>query len=440
MLEDGSPFFFLGDTAWDLFQYLTRDEAEAYFSIRAKQGFTVIQAVLLGGTIGFENKNKFGRTCLKAPYDHYELDLEGDDHWWTFVDFCVDCAEKYGLYMALLPVWCYKYDDPETTILKNYDICYEYGKFIGDRYKDKNNILWVLGGDCGAKECPHMTDIFRGISDGIKDGEREDNHHLISFHPGGGSNSVIELQGDPDYIDFHMSQSGHGLASYRPTRLFSEMKQVNKPYLDFEPHYEDHVLQWIGNFRRFDAADIREGAYESVFDGAAGQSYGNPIVAFFMYEPISQYGCDFFIGRIKEDNLDDKGWIHAMRHEGAESLKHLKALRLSRPYFNFRPAQEMVLNSEDDLLFGRIFAARGDDYAFVYTPFGREIKVDCSQLGAEFIRASWFNPRTGEEKEICYLPPTKAVFVPETQGKGQDWVLVLDGGNREWKEITHLVK
>jgi len=438
MHEDGTPFFYLGDTAWDLVAYLTKDEIKAYMSIRAKQGFTAIQCYLLGNTatVAFQNKQS-GRSPLYPPHDKLVFDTEGDDSWWHFVDFCVDCAEKYGLYMAMNPMACNKYDDPESSVFKGYDEGYIYGKFLGDRYKDKNNIIWVLGGDVHVK--PFMLPIFQGLADGLKAGEREDNHHLIGFHPYGISDSVTEV-GDPDYLDFHTCQTGHTVLSYHPYRYFDPMIKTGKPYFDFEPHYEDHVANWIGNFRRWDASDIREGAYESVLAGAAGHSYGNPIVAFFMYEPISQYGCDFFIGRIKEDGLDEGGWIDALRHEGAESLKHLKALRLSRPYFELRPAQELVLNSEDDLLFGRISAARGDDYAFIYTAYGREIKVDCSQLGAEFIRASWFNPRTGEEKEICYVSPTKATFVPETRGKGQDWVLVLDGGNREWKEITHLVK
>ena len=38
---DGSPFFYLGDTAWELFQRLKKDEAELYLKDRAKKGFTV---------------------------------------------------------------------------------------------------------------------------------------------------------------------------------------------------------------------------------------------------------------------------------------------------------------------------------------------------------------------------------------------------------------
>src|SRR5215216_4273947 len=45
--EDGSPFFYLGDTAWELFHRLNRDEADEYLRDRAARGFTVIQAVVL---------------------------------------------------------------------------------------------------------------------------------------------------------------------------------------------------------------------------------------------------------------------------------------------------------------------------------------------------------------------------------------------------------
>jgi hypothetical protein len=42
---DGQPFFWLGDTAWELFHRLNREEAERYLKNRADLRFTVIQAV-----------------------------------------------------------------------------------------------------------------------------------------------------------------------------------------------------------------------------------------------------------------------------------------------------------------------------------------------------------------------------------------------------------
>ena len=41
------PFFWLGDTAWELFHRLDLTEADRYLKKRAEQGFTVIQVVLL---------------------------------------------------------------------------------------------------------------------------------------------------------------------------------------------------------------------------------------------------------------------------------------------------------------------------------------------------------------------------------------------------------
>ena len=45
--DDGTPLFYLGDTAWELLHRLNREEAQYYLSNRAAKGFTVIQAVAL---------------------------------------------------------------------------------------------------------------------------------------------------------------------------------------------------------------------------------------------------------------------------------------------------------------------------------------------------------------------------------------------------------
>ena len=43
----GTPFFWLGDTAWPLFAEYRPEQAEAYLTNRASKGFTVVQAVLV---------------------------------------------------------------------------------------------------------------------------------------------------------------------------------------------------------------------------------------------------------------------------------------------------------------------------------------------------------------------------------------------------------
>src|SRR4051812_47587941 len=39
---NGTPFFYMADSAWDLFNKTTRAQADLYLETRAAQGFTVI--------------------------------------------------------------------------------------------------------------------------------------------------------------------------------------------------------------------------------------------------------------------------------------------------------------------------------------------------------------------------------------------------------------
>src|SRR5689334_14147812 len=45
--SNGKPFFYLADTAWELFHRLDREETDRYLRNRAAKRFTVIQAVVL---------------------------------------------------------------------------------------------------------------------------------------------------------------------------------------------------------------------------------------------------------------------------------------------------------------------------------------------------------------------------------------------------------
>ena len=64
VFEDGKPFFYLGDTAWELFHRLNREEAEKYLQNRAALRFTVIQAVVLAELNGLDDPNPYGQKPL----------------------------------------------------------------------------------------------------------------------------------------------------------------------------------------------------------------------------------------------------------------------------------------------------------------------------------------------------------------------------------------
>ncbi|MGB5435015.1 MAG: DUF4038 domain-containing protein, partial [Maribacter sp.] len=59
MTEDGKPFFWMADTAWELFHRCNREQAAHYLEKRAAQGFNVIQAVALAEIDGIYTPNPY---------------------------------------------------------------------------------------------------------------------------------------------------------------------------------------------------------------------------------------------------------------------------------------------------------------------------------------------------------------------------------------------
>ena len=103
--KDGKSFFFLGDTAWELFHRLNRQEADLYLENRASKGFTVIQAVVLAELDGLKAPNPYGEVPL--------IDMDPsrpNDKYFEHVDYIVDKAESLGMYIGMLPTWGDKFN------------------------------------------------------------------------------------------------------------------------------------------------------------------------------------------------------------------------------------------------------------------------------------------------------------------------------------------
>ena len=148
--EDGTPFFWLGDTGWALFERLNREEVKYYFEKRKEQGFNVIQAALLFDIDGLNVPNAYGDTPLKnsnsvipdvTPGDSYKDSSEYD--YWDHADFIIQQAAKTGLFIAVLPCWG-EYILPrehEKALLQTSAEAYNYGNFVGNRYRQYKNII-----------------------------------------------------------------------------------------------------------------------------------------------------------------------------------------------------------------------------------------------------------------------------------------------------------
>jgi hypothetical protein len=414
MTEDGEPFFYLGDTAWEMFHRLSRAEIDYFLSLRAQQGFNVIQAVALAELDGLRTPNVYGRVPLKQREGNFDPtlpDLDGEYSYWDHVDYGVRLAAEKGLYIALLPTWGDKYNQkwgvgPEIFTPEN---ARAYGRWIGERYRGDANIIWMLGGDRQLETDAHCA-IIDAMAEGLREGDG--GRHLITFHPWGEHYSN-EFVGGKAYIDFHTAQSSHGTSGYQSWRMMRMMREAEeKPFMDAEPRYEEMPAFINPSFGYFwDGDDVRQNTYWNLMEGVCGNTYGNHSVWPFRRE-IGE-GWNY-------------RWEQVLHHPGAAEAQYAKALRLSRPYFEFRSAPELV--QDDPAATAHQCAGRGEKYAFFYSPLGLPIRAYLDRLApaGATIKASWFDPRTGKMELFAVVPAKEALFVPPTSGKGCDWVLVAD--------------
>lgn len=412
--EDGTPFFWLGDTAWELFHRLSLEEAERYFQIRAGQGFTVTQIVALAECDGLTEPNYYGRFPLKkngaGEYDPCLWDTESPNSYWDHVDAVMDLAEQYGIYVAFVATWGDKYFKAHGVgpVIFDPENAREYGRMLGERYGGRDNIIWVLGGDRGLSAYEHFQ-VNEALAMGLKQGEKK--RHLMTLHPGGGQSSSRYFPTE-DWLDFHMIQSGHNfrnLKNYEFVRHDYELAPV-KPTLDAEPRYEDHPVDFNPENGYFDDPDVRQASYWGVFASGLGITYGHHSVwrmnrEFSPYFPLT--------------------WDEALERPGACQMGHLKDLMLSYPYFDRVPCQELVAENYGGSNY--IAATRGDGYALFYAPNGVDIPVKLGMLPGGSVRAKWFFPKTGETQEIGVFPNEgEKKFCPALRGRDRDIVLCLE--------------
>ena len=240
---DGRPFFYLGDTAWELFHRLNREEAERYLSNRAAKGFTVIQAVVLAELDGLRDPNPNGHTPLQDNDPQ-----RPNETYFEHVDWIVRKANELGLVIGMLPTWGDKWNKkwgvgPEIFTPEN---AAAYGRWLGDRYRT-HSIIWILGGDRPVESDAHRA-ILRSMAKGLREGDR--GAHLMTLHPTGGRGSA-EWFHDDDWLSFNMRQNGHeqNFGRYAATRADYDRQPV-KPVIDGEPIYEDHPIAFKADEHR----------------------------------------------------------------------------------------------------------------------------------------------------------------------------------------------
>lgn len=416
---EGRPFFWLADTAWQLIHDLDEAEMGRYLADRRDKGFTVIQTVVLAEH-RFDRPNAFGHLPIEPRRPDRPIVQDGPNNdYWDDVERMLRLAETHGLYVGLLPTWGrYVSSDWQNGLVDgffNATNAEAYGRFLGARFKDHANIIWILGGDRAAPTDAAKTvwrALARGIAIGVS-GAEDYSRVLMTYHTSGPGSTAWFLNDEP-WLDFHALQSGHGrwALNWMMVEQACTMKPT-LPVIDLEASYPGFRHGRPPTTATDD--DARRAAYWAVFAGAAGHTYG--------HHSIWQMHSPEYPGVAGPNEY----WYDALDAPSARQMGHLRELIESRPFRTQRPDLSLLAFKQTKP-WEMCLALRGDGYALIYTPTGRVLALHLGKFTGGKVNASWFDPRTGARTVIGeFANEGRRVFDPPGEEQpGNDWVLILE--------------
>jgi hypothetical protein len=382
------PTLIHGDTAWSIITALNAVEIERYLANRAAKGFNAIIVNLI--------EHKFNGPLNRAgehPFNDPKDLSTPNERYFAFADWVIQRAAEHGMVVFLAPLYLgYKHaaDDDgwyHEARLSGANKCWQYGRFLGNRYAGYNNILWMIGGD---RNPDGVVDEITSLIAGIKEFDSR-NLFTAHAHPDDptpakyGFGSWLDLNGTYTYQIVHKKLLAD--ANHQPILPFVLMETT------YEGEHNASALQ------------IRRQAYYAILCGACGQFLGNNPI--WLFNP---------------------GWEQALDGQGSRDMVHLKS------FFSAHPWVDLIPDQKHSVVTGGLGEFNGMDYLaaavtphdktlLAYLPTPRLVTVDLTRLAAGHVSVTWFDPRSGVSQSGGKFPTTGSVeLTPPGEG---DWGLVI---------------
>jgi hypothetical protein len=419
--QKGAPFLITGDSPQSIMTLLTLKQAAHYFSVREKQGFNTagwIDAICAGPDCALSKDASTvngmrpftGYVAGGRDYEHYDMSKPNEDYF-KQLDAVVALAAKHGFLVFLNPCAANGW----LPTLRNNGIAaaYDYGKYLGQRYRKYPNVAWLSGVDFSTWKDLRDDALVRAVARGIK---AEAPHQLQTLELWATASSldnrpwarVLSLNGTYTYSSAYM-QIEH---SYNQNPVM--------PTFLMETHYEDEC---VGEPRDCGTAPVlRRQEYWSMLSGGKGVWYGN--FYFWTFNPaweshfntigVAQIGIwkSFFTSLPWQELVPDGAHKVVVSGLGA--------------YGTF---QTPVSKSE----FSTAAVTPDGKVVVVYMPTARSITVNMAEIKAP-ASAKWFDPTDGSYSEAAagrVVNKGEHTFTPPAHshsGDG-DWVLLLDASS-----------
>lgn len=412
--QKSEPVFFCGDAAWSLIVQLSREDVVYYLDDRKRKGFNVLLVNLIDRAYStnpptnFYGELPFTGNIFTTPNENYFI----------HADFVIREASKRNMLILLCPFylgykcgsdgWC---ADVEKASLRDMRT---WGRYLGERYKNHDNIVWCVGGD--ADPTPIRGKILQCI-EGIRE---NDKRHLFTSHNQPGSFGTMPWD-DESWLNINNVYT-YSTSLYRECKAAFGRTPI-MPYFLIEAAYE--------NEHHSSQEQLRSQVYWTILSGGFGFIFGNCPIWHFDSAPNwcgisdwkSQLDSSGSFSMMQVNNLfKSREWhllVPDFQHEALidgygfwDEL--LGSLRLSRTHFN-----------TDDYVTAAI--TKNGNTMIAYLPSSRKIRIDMSKISGTAANCWWFKPSDGSTLKIgSYQTSGTRWFEPPSKG---DWVIVIDNAS-----------
>jgi len=410
------PFLLTGDTAHDLMGKLTVAEADIYFSNRKANKFN---SVAIYAPCGAGVHCAANGTTIDgiAPWTSgtgpstYDL-ATPNEAYFARLDTIIAHAASYGLLILLDPI---ETADFLVTLRNNGAAkAFNYGVYVGNRYKSFTNILWQHGEDfqtwsSSSTDNNLVAQVMAGVAS-------VDSNHLQTVqldYPRSYSNQDTSVMAP--FLTWDMVYTYHETHDYV---LQAYNSSPILPVLMGEANYEGENLR--GAIPGGTGTEVlRRQEYWTLTSGASGQYFGNGTVNHF-----------------------DNGWQSSLNSAGVTQLQYVTALFTGFQWWNLVPDQaHNVVTAGYGTFDGNNLNLLSSNYAttawltdgslaIAYCPTVTTLTVAMNKFSGA-VTARWFDPSRGTFQAISGSPfpnsGSRSFSTPGTNGDGDsDWVLVLE--------------
>ena len=397
---DGTPFLWIGDTAWAVPQKASSEEWEAYLADRAAKHFTVIQVGPSSQWAGERDRQG------QKPFTDKTCAQWNPAYWQAF-ERKVQRANESGLVVLLVglmePVSRYPESSKARRFAQNI-IARLFGNFV------------IFSPSFDSEFMPLANEVGRAARDATA-------AHLITQHPGTPWNQPTPTFSnkyyDEPYLDIAAVQTGHNAGHLDwcahhaiEWNLHLYRHEPHKPVINLEAMYD---AQGTNGWRAFDARSL---GWRTWLSGAMGYTYGAGDLP-----PKVPQGSGALWKWVTDPEKYDY-WKKALQWESAFQMQYLHDFLAAIDWWRLEPAHELIRSQPSDVTRRMVLAMTAvGDLTVAYLPDNEAIEVDMAKFPAP-LAARWFNPVRGRYTPVADALDNKGVhrFVPPAKG---DWVLLL---------------